>query len=290
MPRLPRSEKFVFPASSWLPPFSLFLKIVDVGAMSLGEGTEPYAALMNAIPCGVYGFEPIAAECEKLNALKKRGHHYLPYFIGDGSVQTFHECNYPMTSSLFEPDTELMARFHHLEELCRVTKSYPVETTRLDDIKELKEVDLLKVDVQGGELLVFRGAVQMLRHVLVVHTEVEFVPIYKRQPLFADIDSFLRSQGFVFHLLWTQGRRFKPLVLNQNVNAPLQILWGDAVYVWDFMAFDQLPPNALIKLAAILHLNYHSFDLAALALEAYDHQTNSELLVAYQQRLNAGRL
>ena len=49
-----------------------------------------------------------------------------------------------------------------------------------------------------------------------------------------------------------------------------QSLWGEAVFVRDFRRFDQLPPPALLKLAAILHENYGSLDLAALALGAHD--------------------
>jgi hypothetical protein len=50
-------------------------------------------------------------------------------------------------------------------------------------------------------------------------------------------------------------------------------------------AFDQLAPLALLKLAVILHENYGSFDLAALALEAHDCQTGSSLQPAYMTRL-----
>ena len=99
------------------------LKIVDVGAMSLGEGTDPYSPLTNATPCDVYGFEPVTEEFEKLKASAKPGHHYLPYFVGDGSARTFYECNFAMTSSLFEPNSALLAKFQNLEELARVTEN-----------------------------------------------------------------------------------------------------------------------------------------------------------------------
>jgi FkbM family methyltransferase len=265
------------------------LKIVDVGAMSLGEGTDAYSPLTNATPCDVYGFEPVTEEFEKLKASAKPGHHYLPYFVGDGSARTFYECNFAMTSSLFEPNTALLAKFQNLEELARVTKTYPVQTTRLDDIPELKGTDFLKADVQGAELMVFEGAARLLDDALVVHTEVEFVELYKGQPLFAEIDSYLRSKGFVLHLLGKAGRTFKPLVFMNDPNASLsQILWGDAVYVRDFMLLDRLSGDALLKMATIVHETYHSVDLAAVVLEAYDRQHGTELQPAYLRKLGGG--
>lgn len=281
----PRS---LFPIAPLLPMLPR-LKIVDVGAMSLGEGTEPYAPLMQAAPCDLYGFEPGAAEFEKLKASAKDGHHYLPYFIGDGTVRTFYECNYTMTSSLFEPNTELLAKFQNLEELVRVQKTHSVETRRLDDIPELEGTDLLKVDVQGAELLVFEGAANLLDNALVVHTEVEFVSLYKDQPLFGDIDVHMRSKGFTLHQIFPVSRVFKPLIFNNNINAGLsQILWGDAVYVRNFMSLDLLSSEALLKLAVILHENYRSVDMVSFVLAAYDGKNKSDLQQRYMQKLMNG--
>jgi FkbM family methyltransferase len=271
--------------ASVLPPLPP-IRIVDVGAMSIGEGHDPYAMLMKALPCEVIGFEPVVAECEKLNRMGHAGRTYLPYFIGDGATHTFHECNFPMTSSLFEPNTLLLVKFQNLENLVQVVKVYPAETKRLDDIAETVGVDLLKLDVQGAELMALQGAAERLKSALVVHTEVEFVPLYKDQPLFADIDAHLRSKGFLLHQMGFTGRTFKPMVFKNDVNAMLsQWLWGDAVYVRDFMEFETLPPAALLKLAAILHENYRSFDLAAVALAAYDRVSGSRLQPRYVQEL-----
>lgn len=277
----------MFPLSSILSPMPR-LKILDVGAMSLGEGTEPYAALLKAAPCAVIGFEPVETELAKLKAIDKSGATFLPYYVGDGTPQVFHECNYPMTSSLLEPNSALLAKFQNLEELTRVVKRTPVETKRLDDMREVAGTDLLKIDVQGGELMVLHGAVETLKSVLVVHTEVEFVPMYKDQPLFGDIDEFLRAQGFLLHRLGAAGRMLKPVVVNSDVNAMgSQLLWADAIFLRDFMSFDRLAPAALLKLAVILHANYRSFDFAAHALEWHDRQTGSRLQPAYIEALIA---
>ena len=242
---------------------------------------------MRALPCDVIGFEPAAEECEKLNALKMPGHLYLPHAIGDGSPRTFYVCSSPDTSSLFAPNNALADKFQSLGEPLRVVGSGVIETRRLDDVAETSGADFLKIDVQGGELLVLQGAVERLRDVLIVHTEVEFLPLYKGQPLFADIDSFLRARGFAFHTMTPFGRTFKPLLVDNSIYASVnQLIWADAVYVRDFMAFMELPAEALLKLAAILHENYASFDLAALALEAHDQQTGSVLHPNYLRRLS----
>jgi FkbM family methyltransferase len=266
-----------------LPP----LKIVDVGAMFIGEGTDAYTALANACPCEVIGFEPVKAECERLIAMNIPGRTYLPYFVGDGTARKFYECNAPMTSSLFEPNAPLLAKFQTLEGVTRIVNVSTVETRRLDDIPETAGADFLKLDVQGGELLVLMGAEARLKNVLVIHTEVEFVPLYKDQPLFADIDGFLRARGFAFHKMnGLAGRTFKPLMANNQPSAALsQNLWGDAVYVRDFMAFDALAPEALLKIATICHENYKSYDLVGVALEAYDRKMGTGLQMDYLRTL-----
>ena len=55
-----------------------------------------------------------------------------------------------------------------------------------------------------------------------MQTEVEFVPLYKKQPLFAEVDIALRELGFVFHRFGGMaGRTMKPLVVTSN---PFQVL------------------------------------------------------------------
>ena len=263
------------------------IKIVDVGAMSLGEGTDCYAQLIRTVPCEVVGFEPVAAECEKLNRDAKPGYRYLPYAIGDGSEQTFHECNFPMTSSLYEPNTELLKNFEQIEDFMRVIATRRVVTHRLDDLPEARDADYLKLDVQGAELMVLRGAVKTLEKVLVVHTEAEFIEIYKKQPLFADLDGFLRAHGFVLHKFPSlNALPFRTSLAEKFPGGKTsQLMWCDVVYVRDFLYFERLSPPQLLKLAAILHQNYASHDLVALALQAYDARKNSGLQASYLQSL-----
>ena len=164
----------------------------------------------------------------------------------------------------------------------QVARTHRVQTTRLDDIPETADVDLLKVDVQGGEMMVFEGAPQRLKSALIVDVEVEFMPLYKNQPLFGEIDFFLRGRGFTLHQLIPYSLAFKPTVAKgEAVATSRQTAWADAVYVRNAPGFDRLEPAALLKLAAMLHENYGSCDLAARALGAYDRMMPTDLQSRY---------
>jgi FkbM family methyltransferase len=278
----------MFPISLVLPELTT-IKIVDVGAMKVGS--DAYEQVAKEFSCEVIGFDALPAECEKLNALGLKGRRFLPYVIGDGSAQTLHECAKAHNSSLLEPNMALLEQFTGFAELFRVVATRPVATRRLDDIPEAAGADYLKLDVQGAELMVLDGAADTLRSVLVVHTEAEFAPMYKNQPLFGDLDTRLRSLGFVFHELRFVGKRpFRPFpVLKENMEKMVvsQMLWCDAVYVRDFMAFDRLAPDQLLKIAAIVHEDFGSYDFAGLALASYDRKTGSDLQASYLSYLTA---
>jgi FkbM family methyltransferase len=58
---------------------------------------------------------------------------------------------------------------------------------------------LLKVDAQGGELEVLRGAQDTLRQTELVILEVTFLPLLIDGPEFADVVSVMAASGFVMH-------------------------------------------------------------------------------------------
>lgn len=75
-----------------------------------------------------------------------------------------------------------------------------VRAARLDDevdIGQLARPVLLKIDVQGGELHVLRGATAALDHVDAVLVECSFVEFYEGQPLAHELVGFLAGYGLV---------------------------------------------------------------------------------------------
>jgi len=262
------------------------IHVVDAGAAEYGA--DPHARLSEQGLCTVTGFEPNPDNCARRNAQARPGHRYLPYPLGDGRLRRFYECENPLTSSLYRPNAALLAKFSRLD--LPVVGESEIQTHRLDEISDIEDIDYLKLDVQGAELDIIQGAPRLIQRTSVVHTEVEFIPMYTDQPLFGDIDVALRKSGLWLHKLdGIQGRVMQPIVPNNNPFAPLsQILYADAaVYVRSFMTFDGMPPDKLLKLAIILHEVYGSVDLAALALNRYDALTNKGLWKAYLAKLTS---
>jgi FkbM family methyltransferase len=266
-------------------PEKVEIHILDIGA-ALGE-QPPYQSLLDSGRARITGFEPNAVECGRLNKKYGKPHRFFPYFVGDGRPATFHETNWALTGSLYEPNSPLLEKFQNLAEVVRPVATHPVITKRIDDIAEIDDVDFIKIDVQGSELPIFRNALRALSRALFIQTEVEFVELYRGQPMFADVDAFLRGNGFQFHTFnGFGGRAFKPLVAGDNINLPFrQALWSDAIYARDWMRLGELGETKLQKYAILAHDMLQSYDLAHLVLVTLDHKAGSGLAPAYLSRL-----
>jgi FkbM family methyltransferase len=74
-----------------------------------------------------------------------------------------------------------------------------VKSMRMDDWRQennIGPVDMIWMDAQGGELDVLKGAVETLKDVKVILTEVGIGSYYQGQSLKPEIDAFLKTQGF----------------------------------------------------------------------------------------------
>lgn len=268
-------------------PEEFLIDILDIGA-ALSE-VPPYHKIVEGGKGRIIGFEPDLDECEKLNQTYGIPHKFFPYFVGNGLPATFYETNWNLTGSLFEPNTSLLGKFQNLLECTKLLHTHPVETKTIDSMEEIESVDLIKIDVQGAELMVFENATRILPNTLVIQTEVEFVELYKEQPLFADVDRFLRSQGFQFHkFLGFGSRTFKPLMM-QNPYQGNQFLWSDAVYIRDWLKLEELSLIQLKKYAILAHEVVHSLDLTYLILSTLDRRAGTSYIQKYEEKLFANK-
>jgi FkbM family methyltransferase len=164
----------------------------------------------------------------------------------------------PMCTSLYPPNEPFLARFSGLPELVNLDFELEIETTTLDTFcvaEGVDEIDFLQIDVQGADLNVLKGAKELLeRSGLAIQIEVEFAALYQGQPLFADVDTFLREKGFALFDL-TKAYRTRSLSPIRGNKRPGQLLWGDAFYLRDLLEKQPYPelgtPQKLLKLACV---------------------------------------
>ena len=206
--------------------------------------------------------EPDPAEARRLEAryreLGLRSSTVLPEAAGPaGGEFALHVTRDPGRSSLLEPNQEVIGRYSEAREY-QVTGTLPVKTSALGpllDARGLGSVDLLKLDVQGFELEVLRTLGHShWERLLFLQIEVEFVELYRGQPLFRDIDRYVAEQGFeLFHLnrVFTNygTDRWGPFGRGQ-------LQFGDAFYLRTRL--DGLDADALARLMFLAI--YYGFD------------------------------
>ncbi|HEX3732461.1 MAG TPA: FkbM family methyltransferase [Mycobacteriales bacterium] len=258
------------------------IKVVDIGASPI-DGTPPYAALLRAGHADVIGFEPNASELIRLNRMKGPHESYLPHVIGDGARHTLYSCHAPGMTSLLPPNPAVLNLFHGFPDWGRVVSTELVDTLRLDDIPDTAGAEMIKLDIQGAELMALSHGKTRLRDALLIHCEVEFLPLYIGQPLFSEVEAFLRGAGFVLHRFFPAvSRVVRPLLLNDDLYAGLsQLVWADAIFIKDLSRLEALSDAQLLKTARILHDCYQSVDVALYLLTEYDRRTQESLGKAY---------
>ena len=273
------------------------LQVVDVGASSLGGGAEPYAALADFCRVRVTGFEPDAQALAELRRTHEGAEErrYLPHFVGDGADAVFHETNWSLTGSLLAPNRPVLDRYPDLGSLVQERARHPVRTVRLDDVIPAGGMDLLKIDVQGGEGRVFEGARARLEECLLVWTEVEFLELYQQQPLFGDIDRLLRERGLRF--FGFDGVAQRPLAgwaalaaSGSALPAPrrFQQVWADAIYLPAPERIATLYADRALRLALITHHVLGAWDLCHEALRRHESAGGTRgAAQAYRERMRS---
>lgn len=100
-----------------------------------------------------------------------------------------------------------------------------VETVSLDDFcraRQITHIDILKMDIQGGELMALEGASRLFANsaISLIYTEILFTSLYENQASFDDLMCFLRGHGYAIFGLYN---------LNYAKNGVLA--WGDALFI-----------------------------------------------------------
>ena len=230
----------------------------------------------------IYGFDADEDACTTANnelELRKINwqERHFPVAISDRiGESTLYVTKGVDCSSLYAPNQSYLNRFAALNEYIKLDFSVEIETTTLDDFcqkENLNEIDFLYLDIQGGEFKVLEGATQILNQtILGIQLEVEFSALYINQPLFSDLDSYLRNKGFILfdlmtdHPMCRRPRSASPIYSSQRIG---QLLWADALYFRDPLLENAHPvaknPTKIFKLACLADvLDYPDYALELL--------------------------
>jgi len=241
--------------------------VVDVGANPI-DGDPPYKAMLAAGLCEVTGFEPQVQALARLEQKKGPHERYLPYALADGTERILNVCELEGMTSLLVPDPARLALFNLFPIWGSVKERIPLTTRKLDDIAEIAHMDFLKMDVQGAEREVLAHGHTKLKDTVMVQTEVSFVPLYRDQPTFGDMDLALRELGFLPHsVTGTKIWPLAPMVIGNEPNRGIrQLLETDMVYVRDFTRPENMSTEQWKHLALVAHHCYGSYDLALKAI------------------------
>lgn len=259
---------------------NLSFTIFEIGAVPIDGAEEPFHVLPTFFPeSKIIAFEIDKNLCDTLNRNAKSGMCYFPIALGQrNEIRLLFETEHPMCTSLYYPNTELLKRFNALD--VAMPKSVTsVHTVSLDEFTENYTLspDFIKIDIQGAELEVFKGGEKALKTVVGIVSEVEFVPLYLKQPLFGDVSSFLSERKFMFHkFLGLAGRTLAPLIINENINFATQHLWADAMFIRDMAECDNMSDMMLLKMGVLAFL-YNSPDVSYYCFLAYDNRHNTNM-------------
>jgi FkbM family methyltransferase len=200
------------------------LTVFDVGAQ-LGDTTEEYLREMPR--CRVFAFEPAP---DNFETAKRR---LAPY---GGRVELL-----PMGVSDSAGKADLQLTSHNgSHSLLRIGEDKrwfdsPIEnigTERIDIVtidgfcaeRGIDRIDILKMDIQGGELRALKGAERSLSRgaIGLIALEVLFQPLYQEQPSFWALAEHLRGLGYAL-----QG--IHEAKYHDRNHAILR--WADAIFV-----------------------------------------------------------
>ncbi len=194
--------------------------IFDIGA-NRGDTAIKYSILFPL--ASIYAFEPFLETFQKLNdnvnEMPKISTYQIAISDKKGETVFFSNKNEDTNSLLSSSKIGLSS-----DEQVKTIGQTNVNTETIDAFcsdHKIEGIDILKMDIQGAELLALKGATGLLseKKIKAIYTETYFRRQYNNQPLFHEISAFLALYGYYL----------------QDIYSPIygngKIAWCDAIFL-----------------------------------------------------------
>jgi FkbM family methyltransferase len=165
--------------------------VFDVGA-NVGQSAKRFSELLPGCELHVFEPSPTAFTQLQLNTRQIRNLHLCNAGVGaESGTQLLIENTHSDMSSFFRPGNAGWGK---------VVGETSVPVITLDDYcirAHVERIDLLKVDTQGSELEVFKGATSLLaqQKIRLAYLEIIFSELYEGLPRFEDLYAFVSQHG-----------------------------------------------------------------------------------------------
>jgi FkbM family methyltransferase len=173
--------------------------IVDIGAYH-GEWTKEMQQIFpNSLFLMIEPMSEKAALLEKMATQSNGKIHFEQALLAAQANQEviFHQS---------ETASSVLTEHKENDDFEKVTKT----TTTLSSVlekKQIDKIDFLKIDTQGYELEILKGATEVLKNVDVILLEVSLLDIHANVPLLHEVCSFMYQYGFVTYDICSFTRR-----------------------------------------------------------------------------------
>jgi len=169
--------------------------VVDVGAH---KGQFGLAVRSAGLECPILAFEPLpeifAGTTERFRS--DEAYELRNFALSDRvATETMQVSGYDDSSSLLEIGEQQAAFFPGREAVATVDVAVSTLDVQLRDV-DMAQPALLKIDVQGAELDVLRGATESLARFEHLYVECSTTEMYVGQPLASEIVAFLYERRF----------------------------------------------------------------------------------------------
>jgi FkbM family methyltransferase len=192
--------------------------VIDVGA-NIGQYRD-YLRIHVGYKGPVVSFEP-HPDCYEACRRQQSGDplwHVYPFALGAESGRLdFHLAKDTEFSSFLVPDNTATPEFADTN---RVVRTVSAEVRTFDDVfPEIQSLTrcnrpFLKLDTQGFDIQVMKGATAAAKHVQALQTEVSNVPIYKDFPDSESTMRFLRANGWQLACMFPTNPEHFPITVD----------------------------------------------------------------------------